>query len=213
MSLVCLCCSIDWRVYSSTNSHKNMYFDVQSSYLHNHPERKQCKCPTGEWINKLWNIHSNKKKWTIDSHNNLNKFQRHWGSEMKLSYLHLLQPQRNPKYVGIYWMLCRRACDLSPRSSSWDSSECLQECHGLGHRKFTLILYLLQDLHHASRIMPMEGCLTFVINSPNQYWSAFHHRQEDEHPLVLPLALQKVGRLNQAKEARVGTGSRLSFSN
>lgn len=99
-----------------------------------------------------------------------------------------------------------------PESSSWDSSECLQECHGLGHRKFTLILYLLQDLHHASRIMPMEGCLTFVINSPNQYWSAFHHRQEDEHPLVLPLALQRVGRLNQAKEARVGTGSRLSFS-
>ena len=115
MSLVSLCCPIDWCVYSSTNSHRNMYFDVQSSYLHNHPEWKQCKCPVGEWINKLWNIHSNKKKWTIDSYNNLNKFQRHWGSEMKLSYLHLLQPQRNPKYVGIYWMLCRRACDLSPR--------------------------------------------------------------------------------------------------
>ena len=92
--------STDLCVYSSTNSHRNMYLDVQSSYLHNHPEWKQCKCPTGEWINKLWNIHSKKKKWTIDSHNNLNIFQRHWGSEMKLSYLHLLQATKKPKVHG-----------------------------------------------------------------------------------------------------------------
>lgn len=95
-------------------------------------------------------------------------------------------------------------------SSSWETVlKCFQECLGLIYRKFTLILYLLPGLHHASWIMHMEGCLTFVINSPNQYWCAFHHRQEDEHPLVLPLALRG---LNQAKEARVGIGSRLSFS-
>ena len=147
MSLACLCCSTDLCVYSSTNSHRNMCLDVQSSYLHNHTEWNQCKCPTGEWINKLWNIYSNKKKWTIDSHNDLNKFQRHWGSEMKLSYLHLLQATKKPKVRGEFTECFADLLAICPlESSSWEAVlKGFQECHGLVSRKFTLILNLLPE--------------------------------------------------------------------
>ena len=53
------------------------------------PNWKKPRCPsTGEqWLNNLWYIYiqwkNNKKKWTTDTHNNMDKSQKRWVKEAK----------------------------------------------------------------------------------------------------------------------------------
>ena len=40
-------------------SHKNLYVDIYSGFIHGYPKRETTPCPlTGKWINKLWCIHA-----------------------------------------------------------------------------------------------------------------------------------------------------------
>ena len=40
------------------SSHKNLYTNVHSSIIYIRQKVKQPKCPTNEWINELWYIHT-----------------------------------------------------------------------------------------------------------------------------------------------------------